>query len=113
MVKHPRMIEAIKMAKVAATSNRGMYPFTVAANVYKQDGTALEDTATTTVVEILEPDVVVDPEVETIANVLEQVESGAVIALTDSAVAEEIVLTKGVVLQGTNAGIPQNHAQEV
>ena len=43
MAKHPRMIEAIKNAKIAATSNRGMYPYTLATNVFKQDGTPLEE----------------------------------------------------------------------
>ena len=43
MAKHPRMIEAIENAKIAAVSNRGMYPVTVATNVYKQDGTPLEE----------------------------------------------------------------------
>lgn len=43
MAKHPRMIEAIEMAKAAAASNRGMYPITAATNVYKQDGTPLEE----------------------------------------------------------------------
>ena len=45
MAKHPRMIEAIENAKVAAVSNRGMYPITAATNVYKQDGTPLEEKA--------------------------------------------------------------------
>ena len=43
MAKHPRMLEAIEMAKAAAVSNRGMYPVTVATNVYKQDGTPMEE----------------------------------------------------------------------
>lgn len=42
MAKHPRMIEAIENAKIAAVSNRGMYPVTTATNVYMQDGTPLE-----------------------------------------------------------------------
>lgn len=43
MKKHPRMIEAINTAKIAAASNRGMYPYTTAANVFKKDGTTLEE----------------------------------------------------------------------
>ena len=43
MKKHPRMLEAIEIAKSAVASNRGMYPLTTAANVYKQDGTPLEE----------------------------------------------------------------------
>ena len=43
MAKHPRMIEAIENAKIAAVSNRGMYPVTVATNVFKQDGTPIEE----------------------------------------------------------------------
>ena len=43
--KHPRMLEAIEKAKVAAVSNRGMYPYTAATNVFKQDGTPLEEKA--------------------------------------------------------------------
>ena len=40
--KHPRMLEAIENAKQAAISNRGMYPYTTATNVFKKDGTTLE-----------------------------------------------------------------------
>ena len=40
--KHPRMMEAIENAKQAAISNRGMYPYTTATNVFKKDGTTLE-----------------------------------------------------------------------
>ena len=45
MAKHPRMLEAIENAKVAAVSNRGMYPYTAATNVFKQDGTPMEERA--------------------------------------------------------------------
>ena len=44
MAKHPRMLEAIENAKIAALSTRGMYPFTTATNVFKQDGAPLEET---------------------------------------------------------------------
>ena len=44
MPKHPRMLEAIENAKIGAMSTRGMYPYTTAANVFKQDGTPLEET---------------------------------------------------------------------
>ena len=40
--KHPRMMEAIENAKQAAISNRAMYPYTTATNVFKKDGTTLE-----------------------------------------------------------------------
>lgn len=40
--KHPRMMEAIENAKQAAISNRGMYPYTTATNVFMKDGTTLE-----------------------------------------------------------------------
>lgn len=40
--KHPRMMEAIENAKQAAISNRGMYPYITATNVFKKDGTTLE-----------------------------------------------------------------------
>ena len=46
MAKHPRMLEAIEKATVAAASTRGMYPYTVATNVFKTDGTAIEAPAT-------------------------------------------------------------------
>ena len=46
MAKHPRMLEAIENAKIAAASTRGMYPITTAANVYKEDGTSLEEKVT-------------------------------------------------------------------
>lgn len=51
MAKHPRMLEAIEAAKIAAASNRGMYPYTAATNVFKQDGTPLEERETTEEVE--------------------------------------------------------------
>lgn len=41
--KHPRMLEAIENAKVAAVSNRGIYPVTAATNVFYTDGTPLEE----------------------------------------------------------------------
>lgn len=49
MDKHPRMKEAIENAKAAAVSNRGMYPYTVATNVFKTDGTPLEERTEATV----------------------------------------------------------------
>lgn len=45
MKKHPLMLEAIENAKVAAASTRGMYPFTTATHVFKQDGTPVEEVA--------------------------------------------------------------------
>ena len=115
MKKHPRMLEAIEKAKVAAVSNRGMYPITMAANVYKQDGTPLEEKNSGTNInpDIPEPDVVVDPVTTPIVEVIKEIESGAVIAVADGEVAENLTLDKGVIIQGVNAGIPQNHKQEV
>jgi len=52
--KHPRVLEAIEMAKKATTITRGMYPFTKASHVFKEDGTPLE-TETNTEVENEEP----------------------------------------------------------
>lgn len=47
MKKHPRMEEAIKASEQAKVSNRGMYPYTLATNVFKKDGSTVEprDTA--------------------------------------------------------------------
>ena len=45
MAKHPRMLEAIEKAKIAAASTRGMYPITAASKVFKEDGSALEEVA--------------------------------------------------------------------
>ena len=39
----PKLYDAIEMSKASLTSNRGMYPHTKAANVFKEDGTPLED----------------------------------------------------------------------
>lgn len=47
--QNSNLIDALANADKAAVSNRGMYPITSAANVYKADGTPLEG------------DVVVDP----------------------------------------------------
>ena len=102
--------ELIKKAKATSIANRGKYPITVATNVYKQDGTSLETGDNS---EISEPDVVVDPTSTHIVEVIKEVESGAVIAVADGEVAEELNLDKGVTIQGVNAGIPQNYKQEV
>ena len=48
MAKHPRVLEAIEKAKIAAASTRGMYPLTNASKVFKEDGTSLEETAVET-----------------------------------------------------------------
>jgi len=40
--KHPRMAEAIANAQKAAMNTRGIYPFTKASHVFKEDGTPLE-----------------------------------------------------------------------
>ena len=41
--KHPRMLEAIAAAEKAAMNTRGMYPYTKASHVFKEDGTPLEE----------------------------------------------------------------------
>ena len=103
--------DLIKKAKSASVANRGAYPYTTAANVFKQDGTSVEEK--TSNIEFPEADVIVNPESTPIVEVISSVEDGAVIAVTDGVIVEEIVLNKGVVIQGVNAGIPQNHKQEV
>lgn len=40
---HPRMKEALDNAKKAAVSNRGIYPYTKATNVYETSGSPLEE----------------------------------------------------------------------
>lgn len=40
--KHPRLVEAIENSKKAVLSNRGMYHYTLATNVFKKDGTTVE-----------------------------------------------------------------------
>ena len=52
--KHPRMLEAIETAKAAAMSTRGMYPYTVATNVFKTDGTPLEERVVEETAEVYE-----------------------------------------------------------
>lgn len=42
--KHPLLLEAIENIEAASACNRGMYPITKAANVFKEDGTSLEPT---------------------------------------------------------------------
>ena len=96
--------ELIRKAKATSISNRGKYPVTIASNVYKQNGTALENK------KFPEADVVVNPEEAPVSEVIATVEPGAVIAI-DGIVAEELTLDKGLVIQGANAGIPQNHPQ--
>lgn len=98
--------ELIQKAKAASIMNRGAYPVTIATNVYMQDGSSVES-------DIQKPDVVVDPSVTPITEVITNVESGAVIAIPEGEVAESLTLDKGVVIQGSNAGVPQNYKQEV
>ena len=105
--------ELIKKSKAASIKNRGMYPVTIATNVYKQDGTSMETVPNQ---EILEPDVIInpnDPEATPISEVVASIESGAVISVSNGEIAEELNLDKGIVLQGVNAGIAQNYKQEV
>lgn len=40
---HPRMKEALENAQKAAVSNRGIYPYTKATNVYETSGSPLEE----------------------------------------------------------------------
>ena len=40
--KHPLLLEAIAKADSVASCNRGMYPWTKASHVYKEDGTNLD-----------------------------------------------------------------------
>ena len=114
--KHPRLLEAIENAKRASLINRGMYPYTVATNVFYQDGTRLEaipgEEGTT---DVATPDTVVDltdPETS-VSNVLAEAENGEVIELQGGTVEEELTLDKSVTLNGENAGVAQNFKQEV
>ena len=102
--------ELIKKAKATSVINRGMYPVTVATNVYKQDGTPLERERDQ---EVPKADIIVNPEETAIVDILEQVNSGAIIEISEGEVTEELVLGKGVTIQGYNAGISQNYAQEI
>ena len=104
--------EMIRKSKVASIANRGAYHMTADTNVYKQDGTPLEERVIVKP-NIPEPDVVVNPTVVPIIEVISEVNSGAVIAVTAGEIAEELNLNKGVIIQGVNAGIPQNRKQEV
>ena len=58
MAKHPLLLEAIKNSKAAVMSTRGMYPYTIANNVFLSDGTTLA--------EITEEEEVVDSEEESV-----------------------------------------------
>ena len=106
--------ELIKKSKAASINNRGVYPVTAASNVFKQDGTPLEKVTENVITpDIPEPDVVVDPTTTPVTEIIASIESGAIVAVADGEVAEELNLNKGIVLQGVNAGIPQNYKQEV
>ena len=115
--KPPRMLEAIENARRASLINRGMYPYTMATNVFYQDGTRLEaipgeeDGAS----DVATPDTVVDlsdPETS-VSEVLTEAENGEVIELQGGTVEEELTLDKSVTLNGENAGVAQNFKQEV
>lgn len=110
--------ELIKKSKAANVKNRGAYPVTIATNVIRQDGTPLEEKTAEElpIQEILEPDVVINPsdaESTPITEVIESVEKDAVISVSDGEIAVELTFAKGVVIQGANAGVPQNYKQEV
>lgn len=42
MADHPRLVEALENIDKAVRNNRGIYPYTKATNVFKEDGTPLE-----------------------------------------------------------------------
>ena len=118
MKKHPKMLEAIKNAKAAVYSTRGMYPVTLATNVYFSDGTTVESKDVENEPEreeILDPDVVVDVQTgeAPVAAAIAAMEDGNVVALNAGEVTETLTIDKGLVFQGTNAGIAQNRAQEI
>ena len=103
--------ELILKAKRAASSNRGLYPRTLATNVFTKSGNPIESST-----ELPKPTVTIDPadpESETVANVIASVEDNAVIAITAGTIEEELVLDKSLTIRGVNAGIAQNYEQEV
>ena len=117
MSKHPKMLEAIENAKAAVRCTRGMYPVTLATNVYYSDGTPIETPDSENepeVEETLDPDVVVDlnsGNEAPVAAAITAAEDGNVVGLNEGEIVETLTIDKGLVFQGTNAGIAQNHAQ--
>ena len=115
--KHPLMLEAIAKAKAAALSNRGMYSFTLTTNVFKLDGSPLEEKAVENedgvapVEPVPEADVTV--EAETAVETLATAEDGAVVEVAAGEIAQELTVEKSVTMLGENAGIAQNFDQEV
>lgn len=105
--------EMIKKAKATSVANRGQYRVTVATNVFNQDGTSVEKKDNDITNDIPAHAIVVDPTVTPVAEVIKTVEDGSVIAIVDGEVAEKLVVDKSAVVQGVNAGIAQNYAQEI
>lgn len=110
--------EMIAKAKAASVANRGAYPVTAATNVFKKDGSRLEEKSGDSKLPdepVAEPEVVIelsDPET-TVSGVIATIEEDAVIGLTEGEVAETLTVDKGVTIQGVNAGVAQNYLQEV
>ena len=119
MKKHPKMLEAIKNAKAAAYSTRGMYPVTLATNVYFSDGTTIESRDgmnESEQEETLDPDVEVDlnsDEEAPVAAAITAAEDGNVVGLNNGEISETLTIDKGLIFQGTNAGVAQNRAQDI
>lgn len=106
--------ELIKKSKEASLKNRGAYPVTCAKNVFFQNGTTIESDVPADV-EI--PDVIVNLDLvedpASIATVISELEKDSVVEFSDGEIGVELVIGKGVTLQGANAGKPQNFRQGV
>lgn len=104
----------LNASKKSTTQNRGMYPHTLAMNVYKSDGSAIEEN-TTGPVYPEKPDVIVtpgDPE-NTVNNAIAELEAGKAMAISEGEVNEPLSINKAITLMGETAGIKQNFNQTI
>ena len=58
-------------------------------------------------------DIIISPDIGSVAAVLGSLEDGSSVRLTNGDVAEALTISKSITLKGASAGFPQNYKQEV
>ena len=58
-------------------------------------------------------DIIISPDIGSVAAVLGSLEDGSSVRLTNGDVAESLTISKSIMLKGASAGFPQNYKQEV
>lgn len=102
----------LNASKKSTTQSRGMYPHTLATNVYKLDGSTIEnDTPGPVYPET--PDVIVSPDdsENAVNDAISKLDAGKVMAISEGEVNEPLSINKSITLMGETAGIKQNFDQ--